>query len=255
MPAREGSDRARTIDYDSVAAAYDCLRAGDPEMVEHILRRVELRSESLVLDVGCGTTNNTLLLASATRSLVVGLDLSLGMLRTAILKTRSVPVLQATAELMPFTSHSFDLVYMTEVLHHLSDYASALTEAHRILKNRASLCIVTQSHDQIAERMTSRFFPSTVRIDQSRYPRISEIEGVLSTIGFTQVRTTEQHFSTAILGQEYLRTVEQKGYSMLHKVSEDEYSSGLHELKAALDEGEALQYAAGYTFVVAKREV
>ena len=51
------------------------------------------------------------------------------------------------------------------------------------------------------------------------------------------------------LGDEYLETVEKKGYSMLHKISEIDYQKGLNELRAAYAAGESLEYAPGYTFI------
>lgn len=254
MPEKKVAESHRSIDYDKEAQTYDRLRMGNREMVEQILSRSELRVGSLVLDIGCGTANNTLMLASSIHGNVVGLDLSLGMLRTACLKTRVVPVVQADSAIMPFREGSFDFAYAIEVVHHLSNYRETLSEAHRVLGTEASLCIVTQSHSQITERTTSRFFPSTVRIDQQRYPKITEIEDTLKQVGFVDVQTDRHSFAPVRLGEDYVRTVEQKGYSMLHKVSEEEYSRGIDQLKSTLAQGEVLQYSAGYTFVTARRE-
>jgi hypothetical protein len=40
---------------------------------------------------------------------------------------------------------------------------------------------------------------------------------------------------------------------MLHKISEEEYESGVRELKAAFSSGEILLYIAKYTFVWARK--
>lgn len=56
-------------------------------------------------------------------------------------------------------------------------------------------------------------------------------------------------FARVPLGNEYLETVETKGYSMLHKISEVDYQIGLKELRAAYAAGESLEYALGYTFI------
>jgi len=166
----------RTIDYDSVSKVYDEVRTGDPEMVHHILEGITLTHDSKVLDVGCGTGNNTLLLQAATTSWLAGLDISRGMLQKARQKTDRIQLVQSPAESIPFADQSFRFVYMTEVLHHIRDIEPALQELHRILEPEGSICIVTQSHQQIEQRMTSRFFPASAKIDKERYPDIMSLK-------------------------------------------------------------------------------
>jgi ubiquinone/menaquinone biosynthesis C-methylase UbiE len=162
----------KTINYDKVSEVYDKVRTGDPDMVQQIIDGVSLSEESTVLDIGCGTGNNTCLFALTSHLLVIGLDLSLGMLREAKRKSPSPSLLQSPADALPFSDGSFEFVFMTEVIHHLPDVDRAINEIFRILKTGGSLCIVTQSHRQIEDRMTSRFFPATIKVDQTRYPDI-----------------------------------------------------------------------------------
>lgn len=245
----------KTIDYDAVAAAYDTVRAGDPEMVLQLLDGLDISPRMKALDVGCGTGNNTLLFTRSSGISVTGLDLSYGMLCQAASKLQETPLILAPADYMPFTDAAFDFVYMTEVVHHLPDLAAAMNEIWRVLKTDDQACIVTQSHKQIEGRMTSRFFPSTVDIDQARYPSIQCLESALRSAGFGSISSKPYTFAPVRLGLDYLRTVENKGYSMLHKISDQEYATGLNRLRSALESDEELDYAAGYTFVWAAREI
>ncbi|MHA1951989.1 MAG: class I SAM-dependent methyltransferase [Candidatus Thorarchaeota archaeon] len=239
----------KTIDYDLVSRVYDNVRVGDPEMVYQILQGVELVHNSMVLDVGCGTANNTILLAESIQSKVIGLDFSIGMLEKAIEKTERVPFVQAPADVLPFSNETLHFVFMTEVLHHLPDSHSSIEDIFRVLEHGGSLCIVTQSHKQIDGRMTSRFFPSTAEIDKKRYPDIETITRSMLKVGFTRIDPKEYLFRPTKLGEEYLHTVQNRGYSMLHKISGSEYESGVKDLEAAFDNNEELTYSAGYTFV------
>ena len=241
--------RDNSIDYDSVSKTYDLVRAGEPEMIFHMLEESVPDSGSKVLDVGCGTGNNTLLFKRAVDARVFGLDPSYGMLEEAVAKAPEIAFVQGTAESIPFPKGLFDMLFMTEVVHHLSSLEPAILETVRVLKPGGYLCIVTQSHEQIGQRMTSRFFPATVDVDKARYPDIPVIESAMLEAGFNGISSKSYKFSPVILGPEYLETVSRKGYSMLHKISDNAYQKGLESLRLAYDRGEQLDYAAGYTFV------
>ena len=238
-----------TIDYNKASEVYDIVRNGDPEMIAQIISGMSLTKNSVVLDVGCGTANNTLLFSLATQSHVVGLDLSRGMLGVACTKSPGIDFIQSPAERLPFHNESFDYTFMTEVLHHLKDVKSSLSEIYRILKPDGSFCVTTQSHEQIAQRATSMFFPSTIAIDQKRYPSIEAIKKILVTVGFTRAEAKTHLFKPQRLGEDYLLTIEKKGFSMLHKIDEEEYQSGLEKLRKQFSTGDYIDYSAGYTFV------
>ncbi len=239
----------KTIDYDKVSKVYDQVREGNPEMVTQLLEEVSLTESSLVLDVGCGTGNNTILLAAAIPAKIVGLDISYGMLQRACEKRSRVPLVQSPADNLPFATDSFDFVYMTEVLHHLPDIPKTYREIHRILKDSSPLCIVTQAHNQIDHRMTSRFFPGTAKVDKERYPDVDEIEFELKLAGFSKISTKDYTYKPVRLGPDYLETIEKRGFSMLHKISREEYEKGLEDLRASFEKNEELLYHAEYSFV------
>ncbi|MGY5859602.1 MAG: methyltransferase domain-containing protein, partial [Candidatus Thorarchaeota archaeon] len=243
----------KTIDYDKVSKVYDKVREGNPEMVMQLLEEVSLTDSSLILDVGCGTGNNTILLAASISAQVAGLDISYGMLQKAYEKGSRIPLVQAPADCIPFASNSMDYVYMTEVLHHLPDIPTTFQEIYRILKDSKSLCIVTQAHKQIDHRMTSRFFPGTAAVDKERYPDIDVIEELLLETGFSSVNPKEYTYKPVRLGPEYLETIEKRGFSMLHKISKEEYEKGLEAIRVAFQKNEALMYSAEYTFVWATK--
>ena len=246
--------KTKSIDYDEVSKVYDNVRMGDPEMVHHLLQNAVLQKESLVLDVGCGTGNNTVLFAEAAHANVIGLDLSFGMLTKANEKSKKVPLVQASADAIPFADDTIRFAFMTEVIHHLPDPYRTVSEIYRALLHGGFLCIVTQSHAQIEGRMTSRFFPASADIDKKRYPDIGVIEKFLLRAGFSNMNSIAYQFKKTKIGADYLETVENRGYSMLHKISQEDYEKGVQDLRDAFASGEELSYSAGYTFVWATKE-
>jgi ubiquinone/menaquinone biosynthesis C-methylase UbiE len=232
-----------------VSKVYDAVRVGDPEMVQQILNGISLSEQSIVLNVGCGTGNNTLLFAAACNAQVVGLDISLSMLKEAVKKSQTIHPVQSPANTLPFADTTFDFAFVTEVVHHLPDTGPAIDDIFRVLRHAGALCIVTQSHRQIKGRMTSRFFPATIKVDQARYPDIDVLLGFMKAAGFKRAEAREYIFRPVRLGEDYLTTVSKRGYSMLHKIPDDDYYRGLSELRAAYERGEELTYSAGYSFV------
>ncbi len=101
--------------------------------------------------------------------------------------------------------------------------------------------------------MTSRFFPASAAIDKDRYPDIDVIEDMLFKAGFSVVNPKEYTYSPVRLGVEYLETVTNRGFSMLHKISNDDYEKGLEDLKVAFQQNEVLMYSADYSFVWATK--
>ncbi len=88
-----------------------------------------------VLEVGCGTGKNTLLLAQLGER-VCALDLSVGMLEQAKGKIKSERVLFAVADLTedwPCKTESVDLIVCNLVLEHVRDLSLIFSEAHRSL--------------------------------------------------------------------------------------------------------------------------
>lgn len=243
-----------TIDFDTVSRIYDKVRAGSPEMIHQILIGFNAGPESIVLDLGCGTGSNTVLFKLASKAQVIGIDLSRGMLEHAAEKAESIEFVNCPADRLPFGAGQFDLVFMTEVIHHLPEVPPVLLEAYRILNSGGLLCVVTQSHQQIEGRMTSKFFPATTEVDKARYPDIDEIEAMMKNAGFENAWHSARDFEPETLGDDYLETVSERGYSMLHKISEADYHHGLGRLKEAYDRKERLIYTPGYTFVWAVKQ-
>jgi ubiquinone/menaquinone biosynthesis C-methylase UbiE len=238
------------VDYDQISKIYDDVRKADIDLINAFLRRIQLQTTSRVLDIGCGTGNYTGLLQKVTQARVFGIDPSPGMLEKARQKHPGITFRQAEAARLPFADNDFDFIYMTDVIHHIPDIAALFVEIQRVLKEAGIACIVTQSHRQIACRPIAQFFPGTVAVDQKRYPDIPAIVQTGEHAGLA-------HLGSEILGAEeelklgpaFLKLVSEKGYSMLHLISDEEYQLGLKALELRLQAGPIPVQAAGGTLV------
>ena len=87
----------------------------------------------LWLELGCGTGwVHDVLRMQGQRRRLVGIDLSMGMLRYA--RRKQMTVLRGDAVRLPFASNCFDGILAKGVLHHIPDMRGAVEEIARVLK-------------------------------------------------------------------------------------------------------------------------
>jgi ubiquinone/menaquinone biosynthesis C-methylase UbiE len=166
----------------------------------------------LILDAGCGTGIFTLdLLASGAK--VVGLDLSLPMLRRAGKKFRGYPFRGVGGDLLslPFSDRVFDKVVSVTALEFVQDGKAALRELSRVTKRKGSLVVATlnalspwaaRRRAEAEERRDSLFKGAVFRTP-------GELEGCLPQGGVVRTRTAV-HFLKDADPQE-ARRVEREG--------------------------------------------
>jgi SAM-dependent methyltransferase len=241
------------VDYNEISKIYDDVREADLTLINHFLQELPAQGRLAVLDIGCGTGSYTDLFQKLTQAQgyrVFGIDPSEGMLAKARRKNPQVVFLLGSASQIPSEGGFFDFAYLTDVIHHVPDVPAMFHEIRRVLKPGGKLCIVTQSHRQIALRPTSQFFPGTVAIDQARYPAIPAIVAAGRGAGLSVLKLETLFEGDEVeLEAPYLELVLKKGYSMLRLLSEAAYQAGLARLEAALREGPVKVSSAGDTLV------
>ncbi len=116
--------------YNRLSRTYD-MRHTSPTTLEIRKKEVPLVrrfASGKVLDVGCGTGFHLPLLKNIT-----GMDISEGMLR--LVKSEK-PVLQASAERIPFRDRSFDSILCMFSVLNVCNHRKAIKEMQRVLKPR-----------------------------------------------------------------------------------------------------------------------
>lgn len=99
-----------------------------------------------ILDVGCGT--GVTMLSFAKVGPVWGVDAS--SLAVQFCKRRGLEtVFQAAAEGLPFRSDSFDLITVADVLEHIPDDQSVLSELYRVCATRGLLTVVVPAFQSL----------------------------------------------------------------------------------------------------------
>ena len=200
----------------------------------------EVRKETRLLEVGCGTANYLLALAQITGCPAWGINPSRGMLAKARerMQAENSPeaiILPGRAEALDFPNRSFDLVFLVDVIHHVQDRAAYFQEAWRVLAPGGRLCTVTDSEDIIRRRCPlSAYFPETVEPELKRYPPIPELHRLMMLAGFTGLQEVTVEFPYALADPQAFRD---RAFSSLHLISVQAFQRGLERMERDLEKG------------------
>ncbi len=130
--------------YDSLAPVYDAQYSEEQERkIEAALSSTSLKKHSLVLDVGCGT-GSLFKYIEKSIELLVGLDISLGILKEAKKSRKQLhatSLVRADADFTPFQDNVFDATFAITLLQNVPAPLATLREMKRVTKNHAFLVI------------------------------------------------------------------------------------------------------------------
>lgn len=229
------SRAAGQIDYEAAAAAYARNRAVHPGVVADLVRGGGLTAASRVLDVGCGTGNYARAVQDATGCAISGIEPSDQMRQRAEGAAEWTALVAGAAERLPFPDGAFDLVYSTDVIHHVGDRPAAFAEAFRVLAPGGRLAIATDSRADIARRRPlSNYFPETVAIEERRYPATETLQAEMAAAGFAAIHETRVELEYPLTDATGYR---ERAYSSLLLLDETAFQRGLARLEHDLAAG------------------
>lgn len=216
------------ITYDQIASEYARHRQVHPEVLRSLLTVGGRNDASRVLEVGCGTGNYIIALYRQSGCGCWGIDPSEHMLSRARRHSDKVIFQGGRAERIDFPRDSFDLVFSVDVVHHVGNRLRYFQEAHRILKPGGNVCTVTDSAEIISHRQPlATYFPETVAIDLSRYPRMGELRRAMIQVGFDRVGEREVAFAYRLTDCQAYRD---KAFSSLHLISDEAFQGGISRM-------------------------
>ncbi|OCQ99693.1 methyltransferase type 11 [Oscillatoriales cyanobacterium USR001] len=135
-------DWASTIDVDGIKVK-DYFEACTAPENRFILKQLGDIKDKKLLDLGCGAGENSVYFAKKGAH-CVATDYSPGMVEVALklAENNGVKIEGYTANAMAldFPDRTFDIVYASNLLHHLPEPKTAIKEMHRVLKPGGKAC-------------------------------------------------------------------------------------------------------------------
>jgi ubiquinone/menaquinone biosynthesis C-methylase UbiE len=185
-----------------------------------------------ILDLGAGTGRFAASLANTFKCRVIAVDPSEAMLEQG--KKRGlagVMWLHGSAEHIPLEDASVDLVWMSQVFHHLRNPPAALEEIRRVLKLAGYLAVRNATRENNVEVEWSRCFPEARQIELARTLPRQDLLGLVCGHGFHIIaaQTVSQVFASSYA--EYYDKISQRGLSSLISISDEAFTAGLERLK------------------------
>jgi len=130
--------------YDHSAKVYDAQYAEEQNAkIKAALSHLNLREDSLILDVGCGAGLLFEHLGDSVK-LLVGLDLSSGILKEAKKRAKRflrTALIRADADLTPFPNEIFDAVFAITLLQNMPNPPLTIQEMARVAQASAIIVV------------------------------------------------------------------------------------------------------------------
>ncbi len=158
--------------YDSIGLNYTDLRKPDPRIAAAIFEA--LGPAQTILNVGAGSGSYE----PADRQ-VTAVEPSIEMIRKR--KPDAAPVIQATADALPFEDKAFEAAMAVLTIHHWPDKAAGLAEVRRVTKGR----IVLLTYDPAHRPWLTDYLPELAALDEMQMPRMADYENWLGPVQVT----------------------------------------------------------------------
>jgi SAM-dependent methyltransferase len=227
------------MDYDltDIPATYDLGRDHGPEVLDLWMRALKAHIQGLsatnILDLGCGTGRFTEALAVYFAAEVVGIDPSMKMLERAREKQRDrrVRYQLGSAEAIPLSSGSVDVIFISMSFHHFNNRELAARECRRALRERGMVFVRTGTRESIREYPYVPFFPSTPAMLDELLPDRGELREPFEKAGFHMTASEIITQTIAPSWNAYADKLSSGGDSVIARLGRVELESGLAAIR------------------------
>ncbi len=228
------------VDYDQLAPTYeDRYKVGSLQgIADALLNLVDRCQPHRVLEVGCGTGHWLRELRPHLAALY-GIDASFGMLKAG--DPGSANLAAALANSLPFRSHTFDLIFCVNAVHHFDDKHGFVNQVAELLRRPGALSIAGIDPRLIRKWYFYEYFEGTHERDLRRFPATGDIVDWMAGAGFDAIeyRVVEKR-TVSLVGRSVFSDpfLKKNSNSQLALLTDAEYAVGLQRIEDAIVEAE-----------------
>jgi len=217
--------------YNRIGRTYTATRQSDPKIAAAITRA--LGDATTVVNVGAGTGSYE----PFDRALIA-VEPSSHMIQQRL--PGAAPVIQASAEALPFPDDSFDAAMALLTLHHWTDWHRGLDEMRRVARRQV---VFTFEPGEVGNFwLTEAYFPDIVELDRGRCPSIADLARHLGDCRVDRVAIPHDCVDGFLAAywrrpEAYLDPKVRAGISAFALLDQDAVSRGVARLEADLESG------------------
>jgi SAM-dependent methyltransferase len=137
---------------------------------------------------------------------------------------------RASAHELPFPEGRVDLVFMSQIYHHLPDPAAVARECRRVLRAGGYVCIRTGTRENVV--VVPNFFPAVRAMLDADLPSREEVRSNFATAGFAP---RHHEIVTEVVAPDwpsFVRKSALRADSFLARLSDTEFDQGMAALRA-----------------------
>jgi ubiquinone/menaquinone biosynthesis C-methylase UbiE len=238
--------------FDLIADDYNNYHNSHNNFIEIIKKHSLADKNSILIDVGCGTGNETINLFNNFGCNVIGIEPSEKMIAVGKSKSNNIKWLIGTAEKIPFEDNSVDVITSFFSVHHFDNIQDSIIEFKRVLKDNGKLFIFTISHEQMKNSLEYVFFPDLLSADLSRVPKIEILIDYLDKFSFSS-KKVEIHYEDRLIDDYYLEMVNNQYRSGLRLLNSKQLENGIAKIEKIIKDNVTLNDKIMCTVVVASK--
>jgi ubiquinone/menaquinone biosynthesis C-methylase UbiE len=208
------------------------------ETLQKITFIIEQLKPEFIAEIGCGT-GYWLNKIKKISNYIIGVDMSLSMLKEAQKKSGKFNLINADACNLPLKLSKIDFILLVNAIHQFPDIESFLFDAYEILSPGGAVAIVLADiRDDDYYWYIYDYFGGTLELDKRRIPDISQLIIHLRKAGFSSIKIDITDKKEIIFnGMEVFSDpfLNQYATSTLAVLNDEEYKAGVEKIKLSIE--------------------
>ncbi len=239
--------------FNLIASDYDRYHSAHNHFTNIINDNFEINQNTSIIDIGCGTGNETINLSLIFKCKVIGIEPAREMIRIGQRRTSNIDWILGSAENIPKENSSIDIITSFFSIHHFDSIDLSFQEFNRVLKPKGKVFIFSISHSQMKSSLEYKFFPDLLNADISRVPSISVLKEKLSFNSFS-TSIIETEYETRKIDKNYLEMVKNQYRSGLRLLNQEQLRNGIELIENSIINNDNLIDYIKCTVLVARKQ-